>query len=56
MRRRKIDQPGDEGDPDYNWMEDFFEAIGEHHTINPRFIISSEIMDLVECWEKGLDT
>lgn len=54
-KRRKIDQPGDEGEIEYNYMDDFFEAIGEKHLTNPRFTLPSEIQELVDCWSVNYD-
>jgi hypothetical protein len=55
-RRIKIDREGDEGNPEYNFMEDFFEAIGEETLINPRFELHPEIKELIESWSNKYET
>ena len=49
FRRRKIDQPGDESEPEYDYFEDFMEAIREEHMVNPRFRLHPDIQEFVDC-------
>lgn len=50
LKRRKIDQPGEEDNSDYDFFEPFLEAIGEEGMKNPRFSIHPDIKELVNCW------
>lgn len=51
LRRRKVDQPGEEEtEQPYEYFDDFLEAIGEEAVINPRFKLHPDIKELVECW------
>lgn len=48
--RKRIDQPGEKDNSDYDFFEPFLEAIGEEGMKNPRFEIHPDIRDLVSCW------
>lgn len=48
--RRKL-RWEDEGNPEYNFMDDFFEAIVEETVTNPSYTLHPDIRELVECWK-----
>jgi hypothetical protein len=50
LKRRKVDQPGEVDNSDYDFFQPFLEAIGEEGMKNPRFSIHPDIKDLVNCW------
>jgi hypothetical protein len=50
LTRKKVDQPGEVDNSDYNFFEPFLEAIGEEGMGNPRFTIHPDIKELVNCW------
>ena len=44
-------KPDDEDGEAYNYFTPFTEAIGEECFTNPRFVIHSDIRELVDCWK-----
>lgn len=49
FRRIKIDD-AEKGKTEYDYFNDFLEAIGEHHMTNPRFTLHPDIRELAESW------